>query len=122
MNKLEQSLEWLIHQMWKVILNLLSSLYINEMKKESTKPIDILFKLLIFLLKPFDSEIHITTNSTTFFVFLHMFVHFKESILLGTKANIQQNCILSFYLFTKTIEKPIMWRKFSTILVFGDKE
>ena len=53
MNEVESCLERLINQMGKMILNLLSSLYIDKMHKKLAYKIDLAFLKLIFLSKIF---------------------------------------------------------------------
>ena len=89
MDKLEQSLERLINKMRKMILNLLSPLYINNMQKQPRQPINILRILLIRILQPLNPQIHISTDSPTFTIKFHMIVHIVECSFLRTEAHIE---------------------------------
>lgn len=61
-----------VNQMSKMILKLLGSLNIKEVHKKGSEAAYRYIFILFMLINFFNSQLHVPTNSTHFFVLLHM--------------------------------------------------
>lgn len=92
MNESEGSFEWFIHKMGEVILYLLSSLDVYELRAEAGQAINLLIFKFFILFSLLDFQTHVATDSTYVRVIFHVLVHFHESLSIRFQAHIQKNC------------------------------
>ena len=122
MNKSERGFKGLVHEMCKMILNLLSSLNINKMKSDICQAVNFFIFYLLRFIYFLHFQTHVTANTSDIWILFHVFVHIHECMTFRSKSNIKKNGEFRSKFFTKSIEKPIMRRKFTCIFVFNTKE
>lgn len=82
MDETESCLEWLIHQVGEVVLDLLSSLNVDKFQDNRCKEVDILV-LYFFVVSHFlNFQTHVSADATYFLVFPHILIHLQQSFSL----------------------------------------
>jgi hypothetical protein len=89
MNKFEQSLEWFIQKMIIMSLNLLCSLYIEQIEHQTSHTIYILISHSLLIVQYLLHQPQITTHCTHIIIHLHMPIHFKNSLRIRPHPYIQ---------------------------------
>ena len=82
--------------MGKVIFYLLGFLNIEKEQTEAAQPIQILVSVHFLVFYLFSFQTHISTNSSNSWSFLHIVIHFVESLRIRPQTHIQQNGVFGF--------------------------
>lgn len=89
MDELEQRLKRFINQVSEMIFNLLCSLDIGQMQKQSGKAINIMQMALIFFSSLLNPQIHVPAHTPTFIIFLHVRIHPEQGSFLWAQTNVE---------------------------------
>ncbi len=126
MDKAESRFKSFVHQMSKMILNLLSSLDVSKFAHQPCYKINILVFYYLLAIDLLDFNAHIATNTShsscllpwASFIFLQITVHFHKGCFFRVEPNIEENSELRSQFSTESIQKPIMRRQFPSVFVF----
>ena len=122
MDEAKGSLERLVYQMGKVILDLLSPLDICELKRNARQKINFIVLYLLAFMHSLEFQAHVSADSSNMLIISHVFVHLMKGFSFRFQPYIQQNRIFGLEFFAEAIEEPVVRRKFSTIFVLDTKK
>ena len=69
-----------------------------------------------------NSETHVSTDSSTLLVKLHILIHTIDSVTLGLDPHIHEHTVLGIDYFTESLEEEHMRVKFALVLMLDTHE
>lgn len=122
MDELEGAFEWFFDEMFKVVLDLLGALDVEYDCEHAAEAVHLDGRGCLLVFHLFLDEPQIAAHAAHLRVQLHAAVHLEEGVLVGPHSHVDQGRVFWSQLLAKTVEEPVVGRKFARLLVFNAEE